>query len=166
MIDRPDSAHDEHPNQELITIGQIREEIVEIRSSLRFAKDELERRRRAVEKAVLTSLTVKLTDKDKTREVEWALDDDGEYQSKLRAVRVLEHRQDQYEAFLARAIAPLRKEEWLTRQHLADAILAYASRPCVGDIDHTIIDTAIDATGEDGVFRGESDYVDETSFAF
>jgi hypothetical protein len=49
------------------------------------------------------------------------------------------------------------------RQQLADAILALAARPhCTHD---AVVDVALESTGEDGVYRGDSRFARATKVA-
>lgn len=161
-------THAEDHGKELATIGAIRYAIVDAEADLRCARDDLARARRRVERSVLEALrTTRTTDKAREMAIEHACDDDVTYSSALQRVRNLERAADKAKAQLARALAPLQREQWLIRAALADAIAAFAARPCMGVQEHAILDTALESTSDDdGIFMGDSRWAEEVGTAF
>lgn len=150
-------------NETLARIKQIRSLLVDARVRHRAAQDDLRRVERAERRAALARLTAaSALERNAEARKQQLVDEVEESEAYRRAfaqMRAAESRAEAVQANLENAMMEVRQDEWLVRDKLADAIMEYATRPCGGVRDHAIGDTLVDATGEDGVHAGESNYV-------
>lgn len=150
-------------NETLARIQHIRSALVDARIRHRSAQDDLRRTERTVRRAVVARLTadsaLERNAAERKAQIEDLVEDDREYRRAFSAMRQAEALAERTQASLENAMMEVRQDEWLVRDKLADAIAEYATRPCLGVAMHGIGDTLVDATGADGVYAGESNYV-------
>jgi hypothetical protein len=86
--------------------------------------------------------------------------DDPECRRLDRRVAELEAAVARDEARFERAARAIRFWEWQIRNRLTDALDRLAGRPCSTNLEHQLQALLAEATGEKGVYAGESDWVE------
>lgn len=86
--------------------------------------------------------------------------DDPECRRLDRRVAELEAAVARREAQFERAVRALRFWEWQVRNRLTDTLDRLAGRPCTTNLEHQLQALLAEATGEKGVYAGESDWIE------
>ena len=139
-------------------------QLVEDRERLKEARADLKVHRARVELAAIEAAggAKRFGDSAEVRERKLLLvsADDPDCRRLERRVADLERAVALGEARFERAVRALKYWEWQIRNRLTDTLDRLAGRPCSTNLEHLLHNLVAEATGERGVYAGESDWVE------
>lgn len=149
---------------DLIATGQLEMQLAADREKLRLARLDLKvcRARAEMDAIEAAGGTKRFGDSAEVRERKLILvvADDLGCQQQEAIVNALEQSVALNEARFSRATRAIRYWEWHVRSRLTDTLDRLAGRPCLTNLEHQLHTLLAEATGEKGVYAGESDWVE------
>ena len=149
---------------DLITIGTLQMSLALDRERLKDARLDAKIHRARIELAAIEAAggTKRFGESAEVRErkllLVWA--DDPRARALERSVAELEQTVALNEARFERAVRTLKFWEWQIRSKLTDTLDRLADRPCSTNLEHQLHGLVAEATGEKGIYAGESDWIE------
>lgn len=138
----------------LAELDELSYRLVEVRADLRFARQQLARRKRAVARdARLTSRTAK----EREQELDLLVHADEGVVGLEDEVLRLQKLEDRAQAGVESRLRVIQQEQWLTRQAMSDAVNALAVSVAQSPLAHLSFSLA-SILGEKSIYQGSSGY--------